>query len=243
MRKLLLDGFVIFLSVFASFSIDNYRDSLIEKEILNESVITLGDEISSNILYTKEHIHQLKNIRYLTSQVINNFKSIDTESVFIIHDSNPYIHDFTIDGQILYIKKYEGNSINQLLTWTNAWEPEIVFFQSMLNSGKLLEIKNKKLRKEIESIYTKQEERISGFFNFNQNNTEEIGKWFKQKIDLHDYDILANEVFNNSRDQLLKNLLKQKKWILDQRISNLENYLQALQNVVLLISTEYKKLD
>ena len=243
MRKLLLDGFVIFLSVFASFSIDNYRDSLIEKEILNESVITLGDEISSNILYTKEHIQQLKNIRYLTNQVIENFKSIDAKSVFIMHDSNPYIHDFTIDGQIIYIKKYEENSINQILTWTNAWEPEIVFFQSMLNSGKLLEIKNKKLRKEIESIYTKQEERISGFFNFNQNNTEEIGKWFKQKIDLHDYDILANEVFNNSRDQLLKNLLKQKKWILDQRISNLENYLQALQNVVLLISTEYKKLD
>ena len=75
MRKLLLDGFVIFLSVFASFSIDNYRDSLIEKEILNESVITLGDEISSNILYTKEHIQQLKNIIYLTNQVIENFKS------------------------------------------------------------------------------------------------------------------------------------------------------------------------
>ena len=142
MRKLLLDGFVIFLSVFASFSIDNYRDSLIEKEILNESVITLGDEISSNILYTKEHIQQLKNIRYLTSQVIENFKSIDAKSVFIMHDSNPYIHDFTIDGQIIYVKKYEENSINQILTWTNAWEPEIVFFQSMLNSGKLLEIKN-----------------------------------------------------------------------------------------------------
>ena len=63
MRKLFLDGFVIFLSVFASFSIDNYRDSLIEKEILNESVITLGDEIPSNILYTKEHSIQLKNIR------------------------------------------------------------------------------------------------------------------------------------------------------------------------------------
>ena len=59
--------------------------------------------------------------------------------------------------------------------------------------------------------YTKQEERISGFFNFNQNNTDEIVKWFKQKTDLHDYDIFANEVFNNSRDQLLKNLLKQKK--------------------------------
>lgn len=243
MRKLLLDGFVIFLSVFASFSIDNYRDSLIEKEILNESVITLGDEISSNILYTKEHIQQLKNIRYLTNQVIENFKSIDAKSVFIMHDSNPYIHDFTIDGQIIYIKKYQENSINQILTWTNAWEPEIVFFQSMLNSGKLLEIKNKKLRKEIESIYTKQEERITGFFEINSKNSELLNDWFSLNLDEYDYDISANQIFNNSRDQLLKNLLKQKKWILDQRISNLENYLQALQNVVLLISTEYKKLD
>ena len=82
-----------------------------------------------------------------------------------------------------------------------------------------------------------------GNFNFNQKNTEETGKWFKLKTDQYDYDILANEVFNNSKDQILKNLLKQKKWILDQRINNLENYLQALQNVVLLISTEYKKLD
>ena len=243
MRKLLLDGFVIFLSVFASFSIDNYRDSLIEKEILNESVITLGDEISSNILYTKEHIQQLKNIRYLTSQVIENFKSIDAKSVFIMHDSNPYIHDFTIDGQIIYIKKYEENSINQILTWTNAWEPEIVFFQSMLNSGKLLEIKNKKLRKEIESIYTKQEERITGFFEINSKNSELLNDWFSQNIDQYDYDISANQIFNNSKDQRLKNLLKQKKWILEQRVSNLDNYLQALQNVVLLISTEYKKLD
>lgn len=243
MRKLLLDGFVIFLSVFASFSIDNYRDSLIEKEILNESVITLGDEISSNILYTKEHIQQLKNIRYLTNQVIENFKSIDAKSVFIMHDSNPYIHDFTIDGQIIYIKKYEENSINQILTWTNAWEPEIVFFQSMLNSGKLLEIKNKKLRKEIESIYTKQEERITGFFEINSKNSELLNDWFSQNIDQYDYDISANQIFNNSKDQRLKNLLKQKKWILEQRVSNLDNYLQALQNVVLLISTEYKKLD
>ena len=243
MRKLLLDGFVIFLSVFASFSIDNYRDSLIEKEILNESVITLGDEISSNILYTKEHIQQLKNIRYLTSQVIENFKSIDAKSVFIMHDSNPYIHDFTIDGQIIYVKKYEENSINQILTWTNAWEPEIVFFQSMLNSGKLLEIKNKKLRKEIESIYTKQEERITGFFEINSKNSELLNDWFSQNLDQYDYDISANQIFNNSKDQRLKNLLKQKKWILEQRASNLDNYLQALQNVVLLISTEYKKLD
>ena len=243
MRKLLLDGFVIFLSVFASFSIDNYRDSLIEKEILNESVITLGDEISSNILYTKEHIQQLKNIRYLTSQVIENFKSIDAKSVFIMHDSNPYIHDFTIDGQIIYVKKYEENSINQILTWTNAWEPEIVFFQSMLNSGKLLEIKNKKLRKEIESIYTKQEERITGFFEINSKNSELLNDWFSQNLDQYDYDISANQIFNNSKDQRLKNLLKQKKWILEQRANNLDNYLQALQNVVLLISTEYKKLD
>jgi uncharacterized protein YutD len=70
-----------------------------------------------------------------------------------------------------------------------------------------------------------------------------LNDWFSLNLDKYDYDISANQIFNNSKDQRLKNLLKQKKWILQQRVSNLDNYLQALQNVVLLISTEYKKLD
>ena len=42
-------------------------------------------------------------------------------------------------------------------------------------SGKLLEIKNKKLRNEIESIYTKQEERVSGMAGITKDITRHYG--------------------------------------------------------------------
>ena len=62
MRKLFIEGLVIFVSILASLSVDNMRETNEEKEILNEAVITLGDEINSNINYTKEHIKQVKNM-------------------------------------------------------------------------------------------------------------------------------------------------------------------------------------
>ena len=76
MRKLFIEGLVIFVSILASLSVDNMRETNEEKEILNEAVITLGDEINSNINYTKEHIKQVKNMYYLTAQVVDNYDEI-----------------------------------------------------------------------------------------------------------------------------------------------------------------------
>ena len=129
------------------------------------------------------------------------------------------------------------------MTWWNAWEPEDVFFQSMLYSGKLLEIKNKKLRKEIESIYTKQEERISGMTLLTKDRTERIVEWFETERNKFDRDIPNSELFGVHKNQKLKNLINLCRGNLEARVSDLENYLQALNNVVLLISSEYKKLD
>ena len=76
MRKLFIEGLVIFVSILASLSVDNMRETNEEKEILNEAVITLGDEINSNINYTKEHIKQVKNMYYLTAQVVDNYDAV-----------------------------------------------------------------------------------------------------------------------------------------------------------------------
>ena len=73
MKKYLAEGLVIFASIFASFSVENIRQNSIEKEILNEAVITLGDEIESNIKYTKEHLKQVKNFHYVMESIFNNF--------------------------------------------------------------------------------------------------------------------------------------------------------------------------
>ncbi len=241
MKKYLAEGLVIFASIFASFSVENIRQDSIEKDILNEAVITLGDEIESNIGYTKEHLKQVENMLYLTNELLNRYDDIKLTNLYEIHSNNPFIYNIINNGKLEYIKKY--NDQYNIMSYWNAWEPEDVFFQSMLYSGKLLEIKNKKLRKEIESIYTKHEERVSGMTNYTRNNSDKIMSWFEDGKNNFDRDILNEELFNNYKDQELKNLLKFRSDNLTGRVDNLENYLQALNNVVLLISSEYKKLD
>ena len=90
MRKLIAEGFVIFTSIIASFSVENYRESSQEKEVINDAVITLGDEITSNIKYTKEHLEQVKNVFYITDEIIKRFKTISMENIFDIHSNNPF---------------------------------------------------------------------------------------------------------------------------------------------------------
>ena len=241
MKKYLAEGLVIFASIFASFSVENLRQNSIEKEVLNDAVITLGDEIESNIEYTKEHLKQVKNMHYVMERVFNDFKDISLNDINTLHNNNPYIYKIIENGKIEYNKQYNNNYY--VLTWWNAWEPEDVFFQSMLYSGKLLEIKNKKLRKEIESIYTKQEERISGMTLLTKDRTERIVEWFETERNKFDRDIPNSELFGVHKNQKLKNLINLCRGNLETRVSDLENYLQALNNVVLLISSEYKKLD
>ena len=109
MRKLFIEGLVIFVSILASLSVDNMRETNEEKEILNEAVITLGDEINSNINYTKEHIKQVKNMYYLTSQVVKNYNEIKLKDVFKIHSDNPYNHSIIENVKIDYQKQYSDD--------------------------------------------------------------------------------------------------------------------------------------
>ena len=241
MKKYLAEGLVIFASIFASFSVENIRQNSIEKEILNEAVITLGDEIESNIKYTKEHLKQVKNFHYVMESIYNDFENISMNDIYNLHSNNPYIYNIVENGNIEYNLQYNDSYF--VFAWWNAWEPEDVFFQSMLYSGKLLEIKNKKLRKEIESIYTKQEERVNGMALLTKEVTENIADWFEFEKNKFDKDVSNTEIFNNYKNQKLKNLINRNRNLLSARVNDIENYLQALNNVVLLISSEYKQLD
>ena len=242
MRKLFIEGLVIFISILASLSVDNMRELSDEQEVLNEAVTTLGDEINSNITYTKEHIKQVKNMFHLTSKMVDNFNEITFSQVLKIHSEKPYMHSIVVDGKIEYIKKYENENYNVFI-WTNAWEPEDVFFQSMLYSGKLLEIKNKILRKKIESIYTNQEERISGMHKITGVLAQDILKWFDEKENEFNKDVKISQIFNTLKNQKLKNSLKRRRNQLSQRIIDLENYLRSLEEVVLLINKEFKAIN
>ena len=69
---------------------------------------------------------------------------------------------------------------------------------------------------------------------------QDILKWFDEKENEINKDIKVSEIFNTLKDQKLKNFLKRRRNQLSQRITDLENYLQSLEKVVLLINTNYK---
>tara|TARA_B100001758_G_C18281922_1_gene542095 strand:- start:251 stop:985 length:735 start_codon:yes stop_codon:yes gene_type:complete len=244
MKKFIIEGLVIFASIIASFWVDSYREKNEEKAILNDSIITLGNEITKNIEYTKEHIYQVKNLKYMADVILDNYYKITLDKLKQTHDNNPFFHSIDINGKTVYNKQYDDDgSIMWMFRGFLAWEPADIFFKSMLNSGKLLEIENDKLRTEIESIYTRHEERVNGMTNFTKINSDEIGVWFEDKRNKYNSDINFGDVFLKERDQELKNLLKDKKATLEGRLVDLEFYLQSLQNVVSIISNEYKSVN
>jgi len=244
MKKLIAEPIFIFLSVLGSLWVDGYTDDLKEKEELSDSIITLSNEISKNIEYTKEHIYQVKNLKYMTIMILENYNQISLDKLKTTHDNNPFFHNIDINGKTSYIRQYDNDdSIKWMFSGFLAWEPADIFFKSMLNSGKLLEIENDKLRTEIESIYTRHEERVSGITNFTKINSDEIINWFVKKRNRYKSDIDFGLVFIGERDQELKNLLNDKQSILEGRLENLEFYLQSLQNVVSIISEEYMSVD
>ena len=244
MRKLIAEPIFIFFSVLASLWVDGYSDEIKEKDELNDSIITLSNEISKNIEYTKEHIYQVKNLKYMTEVIYDNYSKITLNKLKTTHDNNPFFHNIDINGNVSYYKQYDDDdSIMWMLRGFLAWEPADIFFKSMLNSGRLLEIENDKLRTEIESIYTKHEERVNGLTNFTKINSDHIGNWFEKKRSKYNSDINFGDVFLKERDQELKNLLKDKKATLGGRLVSLEFYLQSLQNVVSIISSDYKTVE
>ena len=102
----------------------------------------------------------------MTDVILDNFNELTLEKLKRTHDNNPFFHSIDINGKTTYDKQYDNDgSIAWMFRGFLAWEPADIFFKSMLNSGKLLDIENDKLRVEIESIYTKHEERVNGLTN------------------------------------------------------------------------------
>ena len=93
----------------ASFWVDNYREKNEEKAILTDSIITLGNEISMNIEYTKEHIYQVKNLKYMTDVILDNFNELTLEKLKRTYDNNPFFHSIDINGKTTYDKQYDND--------------------------------------------------------------------------------------------------------------------------------------
>ena len=84
----------------------------------------------------------------------------------------------------------------------------------MLYSGKLLEIKNKKLRNEV-SLYYKARGKVSGMAGITRDISQDITAWFESEKNNFDYDITHSEIFDKHKNQN-KNLLKKNLILLEE---------------------------
>lgn len=103
-----------------------------------------------------------------------------------------------------------------------------------------MKIKNINLINEIESIYTKQEERLGGLFVMRSTFANKLIEWdYNRSIK---NSINKNPYFYN-KDKELMELMKWRKDILDQSIKGLEDYIISLNKVVEIIRGQCKTIN
>ena len=241
MRKYIFESTAIFVGILLSFSVDRYNDERIEKENITQSVLTLVNEIESNIEYCEEHLKQLKNMVIVNKLITSDYNYLRKDSLINLHQKYPYGHSYDINGNILYWNEESNyNNIYQwMITWWNTFSPEEIYFKSLINSGKLVLIDNSKVRKEIESVYTTRKERNFVNLKLLKQNSDKIFMWIDNKRN-NQLDITSREfIFTNLIDLELKNLLNDRNYFLTLRVMSISKYIESLNNLKSVINLEY----
>ena len=233
MKKLIAESLVIFVSIMASFNLDNYQKEQKKIEDLNRSIKTLSGEMMSNLEYTKEHQYQLKNMLKMTNYILDNFSVYKKSDLRKLHDENPFIHKYGADNTTEYSSAHSDFDDKSYFFWTNSWKPDDLYFNSLLYSGELLNISDEKLVNQIESIYTKQQERMNGIGNLRTGITKKLKNWeTKKEIESSS---CKNPLFD-CRDSELKTLLKWRKFYLEASVSNIQKYGETLESTIKIIN-------
>ena len=241
MRKYIFESTAIFVGILLSFTVDRYNDERIEKENITHSVLTLVNEIESNIEYCEEHLKQLKNMVIVNKLITSDYNYLRKDSLINLHQKYPYGHSYDINGNILYWNEESNyNNIYQwMITWWNTFSPEEIYFKSLINSGKLVLIDNSKVRKEIESVYTTRKERNFVNLKLLKQNSDKIFMWIDNKRN-NQLDITSREfIFTNLIDLELKNLLNDRNYFLTLRVMSISKYIESLNNLKSVINLEY----
>ena len=241
MRKYIFESIAIFVGILLSFSVDRYNDERIEKENITQSVLTLVNEIESNIEYCEEHLKQLKNMVIVNKLITSDYNYLRKDSLINLHQKYPYGHSYDINGNILYWNEQSNyNNIYQwMITWWNTFSPEEIYFKSLINSGKLVLIDNSSVRKEIESVYTTRKERNFVNLKLLKQNSDKIFMWIDNKRN-NQLDITSREyIFTNLIDLELKNLLNDRNYFLTLRVMSISKYIKSLNNLKSVINLQY----
>ena len=178
--------FIVLISITLAFNLESYRQNVKNKKEEKEILVSIAEEIQQDTLFINAEIRYNKHTKIEFLKLDKLVQKSDT----------------------INIKTYNeiGIKLNEEIKFT----PYDITYSSILNSGKLNIISNRKLRNKIISLY-----------NRTYRNIYQYKKYLSRKI-MHLNNMYKNSIYIDNKH----NLLKPKKMFFSNFITQFVNFLQ-----------------
>lgn len=231
--KYSIEFLVIVFGVLISFNIQIWYEEKKEIKEINDSILTLVDEIESNIFYSEEHLLQLRNMKTVNNLILDNYSNVSKNILMEWHNMYPFGHSYLKNGELRYWTSSEDyeNLYLWMITWWNTFAQNEIYFNTLMSSGLLLNINDPMIREEIESVYITKKKRVEVNELLLKGVSDKIFKWVEDQRDRSEKYITREEIFESKLDNQLFNLLEDRAHRIELRIMSLENYIESLKSL------------
>tara|TARA_B100001113_G_C20919860_1_gene539607 strand:+ start:42 stop:716 length:675 start_codon:yes stop_codon:yes gene_type:complete len=221
MRKTIFNFFAIFFSILGSLGVERYiqkKNDLRSKELL---ILNIKSELKQNYYSLIETRAALKSVVDVTDSITYNWNSINSNKIKEFYYNNQYAL---------------RDDMKTILGSRPSYKPKNLYFNSMIYSGLILEIKNIKLRENLEQVY----KTIDNNQSVGSYNSNDIYDWF-DKLILREKNLNQEKLFDKYKDfELLKLLYDRRRnqvgflFLTENNIKSFEKILKDLENPELL---------
>jgi len=231
--KYSIEFLVIVFGVLISFNIQTWYEEKKEIKEINDSILTLVDEIESNIFYSEEHLLQLSNMKTVNNLILDNYPNVSKNILMEWHNMYPFGHSYLKNGELRYWTSSEDyeNLYLWMITWWNTFAQNEIYFNTLMSSGLLLNINDPMIREEIESVYITKKRRVEVNELLLKGVSDKIFKWVEDQRNSSEKYITREEIFESKLDNQLFNLLEDRAHRIELRIMSLENYIESLKSL------------
>ena len=211
MKKSIFNALAIFISILGSFAVERYISKINDqnsKEILASNILY---EIDQNYYSLLEVRTALKSVVEVTDSILLNWKTINAKKIKSYYISNQYA---------------KRDDLKTILSISPPHRVKKMYFNSLINSGLILEINNQLIREKIESIYNL----INYGINYGDSNSNKIISWFDEK-QLIEKTIDLEFIFNKNKDFDIFKLLNERRRLQVGRLYGVENSIKFFEEI------------
>tara|TARA_A100001011_G_scaffold81659_1_gene84967 strand:- start:5181 stop:5846 length:666 start_codon:yes stop_codon:yes gene_type:complete len=211
MKKTIFNAIAIFISIIGSFAVERYISKINDqnsKEILASNILY---EIDQNYYSLLEVRTALQAVVEVTDSILLNWKTIDANKIKGYYVANQYAL---------------RDDLKTILSSSPPHRVKKMYFNSLINSGLILEINNQLIREKIESIYNL----INYGINSGDSNSNKIRDWFNEK-QLIDKTIDLELIFNKNKDFHIYKLLIERRRLQIGRLYGVENSIDFFEEI------------